>query len=392
GGARRNARCSKRRRRAWHTKDTRPSVNVFSHEEALICLTCSTTRDRLRRKFSPAELLSVSSRIGPSSHAKSLDLPASARRHWRGKRQTGRVMKNYELERGHDLGESLRHIFCKQVALAIDYASGARKPPDTPVHETRKRVKKARAALRLIEKTIRPRLFKKQDHGLRDVGRLISDLRDAEVRLQTLDYLLGRIRLQGREKYGELRDFLQCELNTLRRHRSSWPKQVIPVLKNIHDEVAGWKLESYRADDLRRAVQRTYKRARRTAAAAEKKRSPECFHVFRGEAKQFGYELRIIRPINPAMLARLTRDLQRLGELLGRHHDLVLLAARLTVIAGHEQQCQELCKAIEAEMYNLQRKACHLAAPFFAGRARDMGRCIEEWLDDWNHVKTAHKY
>ena len=53
------------------------------------------------------------------------------------------------------------------------------------MHDTRKHLKKARAALRLVRRQIGRGLFKRQDHRLRDVGRMISEIRDAEVRLET---------------------------------------------------------------------------------------------------------------------------------------------------------------------------------------------------------------
>ncbi len=90
---------------------------------------------------------------------------------------------SYELRQGETLGENLRRICRKQIEGAIAIATGAQEPHDTPVHETRKHLKKARAALRLVRKEIGRGLFRQQDHCLRDVARLISDIRDAEVRL-----------------------------------------------------------------------------------------------------------------------------------------------------------------------------------------------------------------
>jgi hypothetical protein len=83
---------------------------------------------------------------------------------------------SYELRNGESLGEDLRRICRKQVELALAIATGEAAPDDTPVHDTRRHLKKARAALRLVKKAISPDLFKRQDHCLRDVGML--DLRD----------------------------------------------------------------------------------------------------------------------------------------------------------------------------------------------------------------------
>src|SRR3954471_4401709 len=96
---------------------------------------------------------------------------------------------SYELRHGETLGDNLRRVCARQIELAIAAAKGERETSDTPVHETRKHLKKARAALRLVRKEIGRGSFRQQDHALRDVGRLISDIRDAEVRLQTVRQL-----------------------------------------------------------------------------------------------------------------------------------------------------------------------------------------------------------
>src|SRR5713226_8991093 len=91
---------------------------------------------------------------------------------------------SYELKNAQTLGDNLRRICRKQIEAAIAVAAGEKKSSDTPVHEVRKHLKKARAALRLIRKEIGHGLFREQDRCLRNVGRLTSEIRDAEVRLQ----------------------------------------------------------------------------------------------------------------------------------------------------------------------------------------------------------------
>jgi len=107
---------------------------------------------------------------------------------------------SYQLKHRETLGENLRRICRQQIEAAIAIAKGEKKPNDTPVHETRKHLKKTRAALRLVRKEIGRGLFKQRDRCLRDVGRLTSEIRDAEVRLQTvrqLQELTQRHRLRG---------------------------------------------------------------------------------------------------------------------------------------------------------------------------------------------------
>ena len=119
---------------------------------------------------------------------------------------------SYQLRRSQTLGDNLRRICREQIEEAIAVAKGEKESRDTPVHETRKHLKKTRAALRLVRKEIGRGLFREQDHCLRDVARLISDVRDAEVRLQTVQQFDRISRRRRQEGYGNLEQTLQSEL------------------------------------------------------------------------------------------------------------------------------------------------------------------------------------
>ncbi len=61
---------------------------------------------------------------------------------------------SYQLQHRESLGDNLRRICRQQIEEAIAIAKGEKKANDTPVHETRKHLKKTRAALRVVRKEI----------------------------------------------------------------------------------------------------------------------------------------------------------------------------------------------------------------------------------------------
>src|SRR2546423_6981440 len=139
---------------------------------------------------------------------------------------------SYELKRGQTLGDNLRRICRKQIESAIAITAGEKEGSDTPVHEVRKHLKKARAALRLVRKEIGRGLFQEQDRCLRDVGRLISEIRDAEVRLQTVRQLQGITQRRGRATYATLEGMLMLELeNFMAACAGSLTQAVPPVAR-----------------------------------------------------------------------------------------------------------------------------------------------------------------
>ena len=298
---------------------------------------------------------------------------------------------SYQLRHGQGLGDNLRRICRQQIEQAIAIATNQKKTNDTPVHEMRKCLKKARAALRLVRKEIGRGLFREQDHCLRDVGRLTSEIRDAEVRLQTVRQLQGITQRRGRDAYVKLEGMLMMELENFMAAFAEWQAQAIPMLERARTNADCWPLEQFSCRQLRRAVQRSYKEARRSLAIAQATPTPENFHRFRMRAKRLWYELRILRPIKPVVLRNLNDGLDALGNLLGRAHDLSFLSDRLRGEDRHsawEREGHRLLALIEVSQGDLQRGAAELAEHFFAERPRDFGARLASWLENWEN-KTS---
>jgi CHAD domain-containing protein len=294
---------------------------------------------------------------------------------------------SYELRRDQSLGHELRRICRKQVEVALAVATGEKETDDTPVHETRRHLKKARAALRLVKKEIGPALFKRQDHCLRDVARLISEVRDAEVRLQTVRQLQDTTRRQNRRNYHRVEQTLVLELENFVAGFAEWQTQAVPILKKVAEEIDEWSLDNFDCRQLRWAVQKSYKRARKALAAAKASGAAKDFHSFRTTAKQLLYQLNILRPLNPVVLKNLSEEVHTVGNLLGRAHDLSFLGDRIDrdgEDGKFQQEGRELLAVIEENGSELQRAASDLADHFFAERPRDFGCRIAAWLEEWD--------
>ena len=299
---------------------------------------------------------------------------------------------SYELRHDETLGENLCRICRKQIEGAVAVAKGEAKTDDTPVHEMRKHFKKARGALRLVRKEIGRGMYRTQDHALRDVARLTSDIRDAEVRLQTVRELQEVTQRDGHGTYGNLEVMLTLELENFMAAFTEWQTQAVPLLEQAASAVDCWTLDQFSCKQLCCAVQASYRRGRRALATATADPTTENFHQFRTRAKTLWYQLRILRPVNPVVLKTLSDDLHSLGDLLGRAHDLSFLAERLRSEHGKskwEREGQRLLAVIEVSQHDLQRGATELAEHFFAERPRDFSSRVGSWLQDWEG-KSSH--
>src|SRR5205814_2228992 len=106
-------------------------------------------------------------------------------------------------------------------------------------------------------------------------------------------------------------------------------KQAAPQLEKLQEEIEVWPVENLDCKNIRCTAQRAYKTARHALGCAKTKPTPENFHEFRSEAKRLLYQLRILRPINPLVIGALIDDLDSVGEVFGRSHDLYFLGERL---------------------------------------------------------------
>jgi CHAD domain-containing protein len=298
---------------------------------------------------------------------------------------------SYELRTDETLADGIGRICRAEITKAIGVVTGARQTEDSPVHQTRKHLKKARAALRLVRKEIGRNLFRQQDHLLRDAGRLISDVRDAEVRLETVRQLQSIRPRRGRAPYRALEQILALELENFMAAFAEWQGQALPLLEQAKAGLDDWPVNQLDCRQLRRAVQASYKRARWVLSEARKNPSAAAFHDFRTEAKVLNYQLRMLRPINPVVLKNVADELKGLGQLLGRAHDLNFLCERLRredANSAWQREGHKLLAVAEVSENDLQRAAADLAERFFAERPRDFGARLENWLNQWIAAKA----
>src|SRR5438270_8288086 len=90
----------------------------------------------------------------------------------------------YRLKKKEPAAEGVKRIAAEQ----IDHASGQLAQdgdPEKAIHEARKSVKKTRALLRLAE-------YDAEDKRLRNIGRALSEIRDAAAMIQVFDALVAK--------------------------------------------------------------------------------------------------------------------------------------------------------------------------------------------------------
>jgi CHAD domain-containing protein len=295
---------------------------------------------------------------------------------------------SYELREDETIGNSIERIICHQIEGAIRASSAEQNGKGSPVHETRKHLKKARAALRLAAGEIDLDVWKREDRCLRKVGRLISEVRDAEVRLQTVRQLREFARGKKRS-FRETEELLAFELDSFLAAFSDWPEEAKQRLTQALDRIRAWPLDELRCKQLRKCVQQTYRRGRKALNAAIKKTSTRNLHTFRKRAKELWYELRILRQLAPAVFRELNDELKTIGQYLGQVHDLAFVAERLSSIGSARKHGDRILNAlVDSREKELERTAIALGERFYAERPRQFAQRLSRYFSEWELAKV----
>ena len=286
----------------------------------------------------------------------------------------------YCLKLREPLSKGLKRIFREEIESAVRLCRHPARQRGVTVHEVRKHLKKLRAALRLTKTEVGKNRWASEDLFLREIGRLVSDLRDAHVRLQTLIQL----RDDADQQFARIEELLSMEGESFSAAFSGWQKQAIPKLEGAGERLSKWPLADITWKQICGVVAKSYRRGQNRLAKALKKRDPESFHVWRMSVKELWYQLRILRPLNRLVLEEIASDAKTLGELLGRAHDFAFLLARLDRERGDQALYDELVqlqKLIRKRGKRLRRDALELGRRFYAERARAFAKRITIFID-----------
>jgi CHAD domain-containing protein len=286
----------------------------------------------------------------------------------------------FRLKLREPLPDGLKRVFREQVESALELCRHPAKQRGVTVHEVRKHLKKLRAAMRLAIPAVGKNRHTREDHCVRKIGRLVSDLRDAQVRLQTLIQLRDET-AKGPEDspFPRIEELLSLERESFSAAFAGWQKQAIPQLERVEARLLKWSLEGLTWKQICGAVGKIYKRGQRGLAKTIDDPEPENFHAWRKRVKDIWYQLRILQPLNRMVLTEMDRDGEVLGELLGGEHDLNFLWARLETEKGDEALRDELAqleKLIRKRGKRLRTNALELGRRFYAEPAKAFAKRI----------------
>ncbi|HEY5706572.1 MAG TPA: CHAD domain-containing protein [Terrimicrobiaceae bacterium] len=290
----------------------------------------------------------------------------------------------FHLEKDEPVGAGFQRILMEQTARLSEDLASADKDLEEAIHEVRRRCKRIRAVTRLL----RPRakaLYRRENPAFRDIARGLSPFRDAHVRLETFDELLSHA--DEAERFAPLRDHMLWVDN---RGGKELEKQL--SLATTEVKAAQARLREAKIGDgaafqlIEPGLRRNYKRGRRAMSRAYDRPEATAFHEWRKRVKDLGYQLQILRDLWSPLLKRLRSEVNKLGDLLGKEHDLTVL--RSTVLKQADSgiskgDLRAFLALVEERKFELQAQAKTIGRRIYAEKSKDFTRRIFVYWETW---------
>jgi CHAD domain-containing protein len=256
----------------------------------------------------------------------------------------------------------VRRLLVEWVVSAIA-ALGKKRVTDTDIHDARKQLKKARAALRLLRGSIGEIAYRRENAALRDAARPLGAARDSRVLVAAFDELsqMNKLRRILRQEQTQSRRALTRTLITKQR----------AALRAVIKRSERWRLSGDDRAILGEGLTRSYRRGRKNFAAARQSRDTEGLHAWRKQVKYLWHQLQILMPMQPAKLGKLAARYHKLADTLGDDHDLAVLRHKIESHADAFERIRdldELLRRLDRRRIQLQDKAFRLGARLFADK------------------------
>lgn len=295
--------------------------------------------------------------------------------------------RSYKLARDEELAAGLARVAAGRAEKALERlreGSAGEIDAAEAVHGSRKDMKKLRTVLRLLRDVLGEKRYRRENARFRDASRALSDTRDAEVKLATLEALSEHAEALPEGAVETWRKILDRDREAATNAARDEPT-VAAATAQIEaglEEIRSWRLEGDSWKTIGPALTRTYRRGRKamkTAAGGEE----ADLHEWRKRAKDLWYELRLLSDAWPGPLGATAEEAHQLSELLGDHHDLAILREDLHERNLGEEETQALQAAIGQRQEELAAEAIALGRRLYAERPQEFSRRLRRYWRAW---------
>jgi CHAD domain-containing protein len=203
---------------------------------------------------------------------------------------------------------------------------------DEAIHSARKKLKSARARLRLLRAAVGRAAYKRENAALRDSARPLSAVRDSKVMLDTVHALLRRKGTRSRRVLlTALRGRMRQGHAAARGDFGAGHRAAVSVtaLQRASQRIERWPVPKRATAALSRGVRRIYRTARKALKAVEAECSAENLHELRKQVKYLREALAAFENSGVGPTGKTIKRADALASVLGKDHDFYMLQENL---------------------------------------------------------------
>jgi hypothetical protein len=241
---------------------------------------------------------------------------------------------NFRIDPRLPLTGEVRRILSDEIGKALVHLDAARDRPEQAVHKCRKRLKNARALLRLVRSGDET-FCQTENQCYREVSALLAGPRQATALIETIDRLADAFpEHSAGGGLDAVRDRLVMRQHEL--HAGTGLDAAIGAaaaacregLEHIDRLVLPDQPEQA-ADILAEGARATLRRARKALDRAGSRGEADDFHDLRKAAKTHSMHLSLLGRLWPTPIKARRKAVDKLGERLGELHDVFVMRALL---------------------------------------------------------------
>ena len=256
---------------------------------------------------------------------------------------------------------------------ARDAAASVDKSAATAVHEYRKALRRARAALALVSHALPRSERRALVRALREARRALGTARDRAVVPHTMSALeldeVDRATAASIVSASDETVPANAEIKQLLAEGAARTAAQVEALEASLPQTLGWST-------VERGVRDTYDAARR--ARKSSKRSKRAFHAWRRRSKELTYQLELLAAYAGPRTSELHREVEHVTDTQGPAVDLLMLRdlVRTHSTGIAPEALERLLAALQAQLDDLVKDSRRAGRDTFKRKARKFARRV----------------
>ena len=290
---------------------------------------------------------------------------------------------------------TVRQVLIVQLDSAINRL-GRGAPTDHVIHQVRRDLKRARAALRLLRSCIGAPEYHRHNVLIRDAARPLTAVRDSKVMLETLRGLaldpLAQRPGEAAVKTGD--PFVRLLNRELHRERAEARRRLgarelraaAAAMRAVRRAIEAVADAQLRQGTLGVGLERTYSAARKAYARVTQRSTDERLHEWRKQTRYSLNELDMVAPLDRDKFKQRRKRARRLAQLLGDDHDLAVLNSKIFQhakgphAASRNAAVEDLMSRLAHRRKVLQDKARRLGRGLYSEKPNRMRKKFDRSL------------